>query len=131
MPIPRYTPVDGQDTSKPLPYNPQTDIATQVESSVRTSLKQLRTTYLDSVLLHTPLRDLPQTLTAWRTLIALRASGVVRAIGISNAYDIATLEALEREGGARPEVVQNRWYERNGWDGDVWAYCVQHGIQYQ
>ena len=61
----------------------------------------------------------------------MRTSGVIRVIGISNAYDVALLEALEREGGARPDVVQNRWYERNQWDADVWAYCVERGIQYQ
>ena len=127
----RYTPIDGQDLAQPLPYDPETDIAVQVEASVQMSLKQLCTTYIDSVLLHSPLRTLSQTLSAWRVLIMLRASGVVRAIGISNAYDIAVLEALERDGGARPDIVQNRWYEGNKWDKDVWAYCVERGIQYQ
>ena len=52
-------------------------------------------------------------------------------IGVSNTYDVAVLEALERDGGRRPDVVQNRWFEGNQWDGAVWAYCVKHGIQYQ
>lgn len=127
----RYTPIDGQDLAQPLPYDPKADIASQVESSIQTSLKQLRTTYIDSALLHSPLRTLSQTLSAWRTLVALRASGVVRSIGVSNAYDIAVLEALEHDGGARPDIVQNRWYEGNKWDKDVWAYCAERGIQYQ
>ena len=70
-------------------------------------------------------------MTAWRTLVSLQAEGVVRKIGVSNTYDVGTLEALEREGGRRPDVVQNRWFEGNRWNNDVWAYCVKHGIQYQ
>ncbi|KAI0744023.1 Aldo/keto reductase [Daedaleopsis nitida] len=124
-------PIGGQDQSQPLPYDPEADIPAQVQSSVRTSLANLRTTYLDSLLLHSPLRTLPQTLSAWRALVALQRDGVVRRIGVSNTYDVGTLEALEREGGRRPDVVQNRWFEGNGWDNDVWAYCVKHGIQYQ
>ncbi|KAI0779521.1 Aldo/keto reductase [Fomes fomentarius] len=116
----KYTPIGGQDTSQPLPYDPRADIPTQVQASVQTSLKNLRTPYLDSVLLHSPLRTLPDTLSAWRALVTLRDSGVVRKIGVSNTYDVRTLEALERDGG-----------RRNQWDNDVWAYCVKHGIQYQ
>ncbi|KAI0745223.1 Aldo/keto reductase [Earliella scabrosa] len=127
----KYTPIGGQDTAQPLPYDPQADIPAQVQSSVQTSLKNLRTSYLDSLLLHSPLRTLTQTLAAWRTLVALQDAGVVRRIGVSNTYDVGTLEELERDGGRRPDVVQNRWHEGNQWDNDVWAYCVKHGIQYQ
>ncbi|KAH9929596.1 Aldo/keto reductase [Epithele typhae] len=127
----KYTPIDGQDASQPLPYDPTADVASQVRASVQTSLAHLHTAYLDSVLLHSPLRTLPDTLAAWRALVALRAEGVVRAIGVSNAYEPAVLAALERDGGARPDVVQNRWFERNRWDAGVWAYCVERGIQYQ
>ncbi|KAI1795556.1 Aldo/keto reductase [Ganoderma leucocontextum] len=127
----KFTSIDGQDQTQPLPYDPKTDIPTQIQSSIQTSLKNLRTTYLDSLVLHSPLRTLPQTLIAWRTLISLQESGVVRKIGVSNTYDVAVLEALERDGGRRPDVVQNRWFEGNQWDNAVWAYCVQHGTQYQ
>ncbi|KAH9896138.1 Aldo/keto reductase [Cubamyces lactineus] len=127
----KYTPIGGQDTSQPLPYDPETDIPTQIQASVQTSLSNLHTTYLDGLLLHSPLRTLSQTLTAWQTLVGLQDSGVVRKIGVSNTYDVSTLEALERDGGRRPDVVQNRWYEGNGWDNDVWTYCQEKHIQYQ
>lgn len=127
----RYTPIGGQDQSQPLPYDPRADIPDQIQASVQTSLKNLRTTYLDGLLLHSPLGTVSQTVTAWRTLVSLQAAGVVRKIGVSNTYDVGTLEALEREGGRRPDVVQNRWFEGNRWNNDVWAYCVKHGIQYQ
>ena len=66
---------------------------------------------------------------AWRVLIALQNEGKVRKIGLSNAYDVGLLKALAAE---RPvQVVQNRWYRGNNWDGDVCRYCRENGIEYQ
>ncbi|TFK92739.1 Aldo/keto reductase [Polyporus arcularius HHB13444] len=127
----KYTPISGQDPSQPLPYDPAADIPAQIQASVQTSLKNLRTNYLDSLLLHSPLHTFAETVKAWRTLVGLQDSGVVRKIGVSNTYDVGILEALEAEGGRRPDVVQNRWFEGNQWNNDVWAYCVRHEIQYQ
>jgi diketogulonate reductase-like aldo/keto reductase len=51
----KYTPIGGQDTTKPLPYDPKASIEEQVKSSVETSLRQLGVDYLDGLLLHSPL----------------------------------------------------------------------------
>ena len=61
----------------------------------------------------------------------LQDEGKVKYIGVSNTYDVRVLEALEREGGRRVQVVQNRWYEGNGWDKEVLAWCKRFGVQYQ
>ena len=29
------------------------------------------------------------------------------------------------------DVVQNRWYEGNGWDQEVVQFCKEHGIYYE
>ncbi|PSR75269.1 hypothetical protein PHLCEN_2v9235 [Hermanssonia centrifuga] len=63
--------------------------------------------------------------------MALQDAGKVKYIGVSNSYDVSLLEALEADGGRRVQVVQNRWFEGNGWDAEVLAYCRKHGIQYQ
>ncbi|KAF7428078.1 hypothetical protein PC9H_007297 [Pleurotus ostreatus] len=105
----KFTPIGGQDTSKPLPYDPSAPVPAQINSSFLTSLANLRTTYIDSYLLHSPLSTKARTLEAWRALIGLQDAGKVRMIG----------------------VVQNRWYEGNGWDKDVYRYCRAHGILYQ
>ncbi|KIM75943.1 hypothetical protein PILCRDRAFT_98815 [Piloderma croceum F 1598] len=125
----KYTPIGGQDPTKPLPYNPTDPIQEQVKSSFQTSLSNLRTTYLDSYILHSPLHTLDLTLEAWRVLIALQDEGKVHKIGLSNAYDVSLLKALEAE--RQVQVVQNRWYEGNNWDRDVCKYCRDNGIQYQ
>ncbi|OCH88108.1 Aldo/keto reductase [Obba rivulosa] len=127
----KFTPIGGQDSSQPLPYDPAKPLEEQIETSFQRSLANLRTTYLDSLLLHSPLSTIAQTVAAWRVLMALQDSGRVRNIGVSNTYDVAVLEALEQQGGRRAQVVQNRWYEGNQWDPEVWSYCRQSGIQYQ
>ncbi|EMD33671.1 hypothetical protein CERSUDRAFT_98233 [Gelatoporia subvermispora B] len=127
----KFTPIGGQDTAQPLPYDPSSPLEQQIESSFERSLSNLHTTYLDSLLLHSPLSTLQQTLAAWRVLVTLQDSGKVKHIGVSNTYDVSILDALETQGGRRAQVVQNRWYEGNQWDRDVWAYCKERGIQYQ
>lgn len=127
----KFTSLSGQDPQQPLPYDPSSRLETQINDSFKNSLKNLRTDYLDSYILHGPMETLPRTVTAWKTLMALQDTGKVKYIGVSNTYDVAMLEALERDGGRRVQVVQNRWYEGNAWDKDVLAYCRKRDIQYQ
>ncbi|KAF9467390.1 NADP-dependent oxidoreductase domain-containing protein [Collybia nuda] len=125
----KFTSISGQDVNKPLPYNPDDPITKQVETSFQKSLSNLRTTYLDSYILHSPLRTVEHTLEAWRVLMALQDAGKVHKIGVSNTYDVSILRALARE--RQVQVVQNRWYEGNEWDRQVLSYCREHEIQYQ
>lgn len=125
----RYTSIGGQDRTKPLPYNPSDPIRKQVEASFQNSLANLHTTYLDSYILHSPLKTIDYTLEAWRALMALQDEGKVHMIGVSNTYDIHTIQTLSRE--RKVQVVQNRWYEGNDWDKSVVNYCREHDIHYQ
>jgi len=84
---------------------------------------------MDSYILHSPFRTIEHTLEAWRALMALQDEGKVRMIGVSNTYDVNILHALSRE--RKVQIVQNRWYEGNGWDKQVLNYCREHEIQYQ
>jgi diketogulonate reductase-like aldo/keto reductase len=61
--------------------------------------------------------------------MAAQDEGIVRTIGISNVYDVGVLKELAKE--RKVQIVQNRWYEGNAWDTDVWAYCKENGIVYQ
>ncbi|PFH53694.1 hypothetical protein AMATHDRAFT_930 [Amanita thiersii Skay4041] len=119
----------GQDSSKPLPYNPTSSIQSQIHQSFRKSLSNLRTTYVDSYLLHSPLPTTQQTLEAWRTLMQLQDEGKVKKIGVSNTYDVSLLVKMCQE--RKVDIVQNRWYEGNGWDRAVMGFCRESGIQYQ
>jgi len=125
----KFTPIDGQDTTKPIPYNPHDTISQQITTSCQKSLTNLHTTYIDSYLLHSPFPTIEQTLEAWHTLMKLQDEGKVRMIGMSNTYDVKILAALQK--ARKVQVVQNRWYERNNWDKQVFNYCQQHEIIYQ
>jgi len=127
----KFTPINGQDRKQPIPYDPAANIDTQIRESLQKSLSNLRTAYIDSLLLHSPLENLSRTIKAWKTLVSLQDSGKVKHIGVSNTYDVSVLEALEQKGGRRVQIVQNRWFEGNQWDNQVWKYCQAHGIQYQ
>ena len=127
----RFTPISGQDTSQPLPYDPSSTIEAQVRSSFATSLRQLRTTYLDSYILHSPLDTYAKTLEAWRVLASFQDDGRVRVIGLSNTYDPTFLARLGEDSGRAVQVVQNRWYELNSWDREVIEWCRANAAQYQ
>ncbi|KAF8894325.1 Aldo/keto reductase [Gymnopilus junonius] len=125
----KYTPIAGHDLSKPIPYDPSEPISSQVLTSFRKSLSNLHTTYLDSYLLHSPLPTIEQTLEAWHAMMQLQDEGQVRLIGVSNTYDVRVLAALGK--ARKVQVVQNRWYEGNGWDQKVFNYCKDAEIMYQ
>ncbi|KAF8800206.1 Aldo/keto reductase [Phlegmacium glaucopus] len=125
----KFTPIGGQDTTKPIPYDPSDPISQQITTSCQTSLTNLHTTYLDSYLLHSPFPTIEQTLEAWHTLMKLQDEGKVLMIGLSNTYDVGILAALQK--ARKVQVVQNRWYEGNHWDEQVFNYCREHEIMYQ
>ncbi|KIY53293.1 Aldo/keto reductase [Fistulina hepatica ATCC 64428] len=125
----KYTPIDSQDRLRPIPYSVDAPITGQIQQSFEKSLANLRTTYLDSYILHSPFRRMDDTLEAWRVLVSLQDQGKVHAIGISNCYDVRILRALETV--RRVQVVQNRWFEGNGWDQEVYQYCMKYNVPYQ
>jgi diketogulonate reductase-like aldo/keto reductase len=72
-----------------------------------------------------------KTLEAWRVLVDFQDEGRVRVIGLSNTHDPTLLARLGKDSGRAVQVVQNRWYERNGWDREVVEWCRASGAQYQ
>jgi len=126
----KFTPLSGQDPAR-IPYDPGAPISAQVAQSFAASLRNLRTDYLDALLLHSPLASLRDTLHAWRAMEALVESGGVRQLGISNCYELEELQELCRSVRIRPAVLQNRFYAQTGYDVALRAYCTREGIVYQ
>ncbi|KAL1850227.1 hypothetical protein Plec18167_007332 [Paecilomyces lecythidis] len=135
----KYTSAQGQDPVR-MPYDPTHSITDQVHASIRSSLRNLRLreenddeeqTYIDTVLLHSPLPTMAQTLEAWSALESY-VPHRVRNMGISNCT-LAVLEELYRSPQVRikPVVVQNRFYPTTRFDGALRAFCREHGIVYQ
>jgi diketogulonate reductase-like aldo/keto reductase len=126
----KFTPLGGQDLRR-LPYAAQASLPEQVRQSVSASLSNLRTTYLDALLVHSPLSPFERTLQVWRELESLVEAGVVRQLGISNCYDLAQLEALHGAARIKPRVVQNRFYADTGYDRGIRAFCRAQALSYQ
>lgn len=126
----KFTPLSGQDPQR-LPYDPDARLANQVAQSFDTSLRQLQTDYLDALILHSPLSTDAQTLEAWRAMEALVDTGGVLRIGISNCYALNQFKSLYNAARIKPAMLQNRFHDQTGYDRELRAFCLDHGIVYQ
>jgi diketogulonate reductase-like aldo/keto reductase len=116
-----------------MPYSASLSIPEQVNASVTSSLKNLGTgedTYLDCVLMHSPLPQLSGTLLAWNTLSTYVASGKVRHLGISNVT-LPILTVLVNDMEVKPAVVQNRFYADTRYEVPMRKFCREHSIIFQ
>src|SRR5262249_50297837 len=95
------------------------------------SLQNLRTTYLDCLVLHSPLPRMEQTLEVWRAMEALVDSGGVRQLGISNCYQLEQLRALHHSARVKPSVLQNRFSAHTDYDVALRELCREQSVVYQ
>jgi len=126
----KFTPVTGQDPKR-IPYDPDATLAEQVAQSFETSLRNLHTDYVDSLVLHSPYARYEQTLEVWSAMEQLVDRGQVRQLGISNCYRLETLRSLHRASRIEPTVVQNRFYAETDYDWEIRAFCREQKIVYQ
>jgi diketogulonate reductase-like aldo/keto reductase len=127
----KFTSISGQD--RRLPYQPYADPATQVRQSFESSLEHLKTTDIDSYVLHGPSSSrgiTDEDWAVWRAMESLHRARKTRLLGISNV-SLPQLRAIHDGAQVRPALVQNRCHARTGWDRDVRAFCAQHEIAYQ
>jgi diketogulonate reductase-like aldo/keto reductase len=127
----KFTYQRGQDHR--LPYDPNADLATQVQQSIDSSLEHLGVTRIDSYILHSPSRAYGFGETDWETWRAMEEAvqaGRVGLLGLSN-ISIEQLAMLIEGAKITPAFVQNRCFARNRWDADVRALCETHDIVYQ
>ena len=93
-------------------------------------LANLGTTYVDAILLHSPLETYELTLRAWRVLEQFNREGFAKTLGVSNV-NFQTFERLWNESTVKPGIVQNRFYNKTGYDREMRAFCRSHGVAYQ
>lgn len=126
----KYTPYAGQDPNN-VPYDHGAPIDEQVRQSLQVSLKNLHTTYLDSLVLHSPFNEMEDTMKAWRTMEEFVEEGKVRNLGISNCYDFNVFTTLYGMAKVKPKVLQNRFYAESNFDTELRTFCKEKGIWYQ
>ena len=126
----KFTSLSGQDPKR-VPYDPKAPLARQVVQSFDASLQNLRTDYLDGLILHSPMPRLRDTLIVWRVFEDLVVSGRVKHLGISNCYQLQQLEALCDAARIPPFVIQNRFYAATHYDREIRVFCQARQIVYQ
>lgn len=126
----KFTSIGGQDPKR-IPYDHRKSLPEQVAESVQVSRKNLKVEVIDSLVLHSPERDLNTTLIVWNAMETAVQEGYVRNLGISNCYDLALLRSLYDAVSIKPIVVQNRFYEDENWDRLLRKFCLEKNITYQ
>lgn len=126
----KFTPLNGQDLNN-IPYNPTDPLQKQICDSLEISLSNLQTNYIDSLILHSPIIPLEETMKAWSVFESFVEDGLVKQIGISNCYDLKIFEYLYKNSKIKPNVVQNRFYEESGYDKKLRGFCDTYGVSYQ
>jgi len=126
----KFTSVDGQDIND-IPYDRNAPLPEQVRQSFATSLRNLQTTYIDSLVLHGPMPTHEETMVVWRIFEEFHGQGLVRQLGISNTYKLGQLQMLFDAAKIKPAVLQNRFHAETGYDVEIRAFCRKHGIWYQ
>lgn len=126
----KFTPLNGHDPLR-VPYDVKASLSEQVAQSFQTSLKNLQTPYLDSLVLHSPLADPEQLQEVWQAMEQLFHGGAVKQLGISNCYNLQQFQALYDNATVKPAVLQNRFYADTQYDRSLRAFCIQQQVIYQ
>ena len=103
---------------------PNAHSADGVIAALEGQLAKLRLEYVDLYLVHTPKGG--HIVDTWRGMLAAKARGLVRAVGVSN-FSVAHMEAMKAAGLEAPEVVQNElhvWHQQRR----LLAYCEAEGV---
>lgn len=125
----KFTSFDGQDPNT-VPYDPESSLEDQVRQSLSVSLKNLKTDYLDSLVLHSPMDTMEETLQVWRVMETFVDDGRVRRLGLSNS-NFLQFKTLYEMARIKPSVAQNRFHARTKFDTKLRHFCRDHDIWYQ
>lgn len=126
----KFTAIRGQDPTN-IPYDKTLPLREQILQSFQVSLSNLKTNYVDSLVMHSPMEKLSDTLIAWKAFEEIYQSGGARRLGLSNTYDLRTLQRVYDEAVVKPSVLQNRFYSESGYDVEIRQFCAQRNITYQ
>lgn len=126
----KFTAVGGQDPND-LPYDARSSLEDQVRQSVHSSLRNLQTDYIDSLVLHSPMKTMDLTLRVWSVFEELVQEGKVRQLGISNCYKPTDLKQLHQRAKIKPAVLQNRFYRDSNFDIELRDICKSLNVNYQ
>ncbi|PQK17061.1 hypothetical protein BB8028_0007g02600 [Beauveria bassiana] len=127
----KFTPPSGQNEN--APYDFSASVEDKVHQSVQSSLKNFtidgQDAYLDSLVLHSPLDTLDDTIVAWKILEGYHPHKI-RNLGISNAT-LGIVEALHSRVTVKPAIVQKRFYPDTDYEAGLRVFCKEHDVKFQ
>ncbi len=126
----KFTPIDGQDILN-MPYLKTDEVEIQVEKSFETSKRNLKTNFIDSYVLHSPIFPTNKLQIVWQKMEEYYEKNEIGFLGISNCYDLDVLKYLYKNARVKPKVVQNRFYSQSGYDREIRVFCKTYNISYQ
>lgn len=126
----KFTSVDGQDPNN-IPYDKSQSLHDQVLESFKKSCENLKTTYIDSYIMHSPMHTLEETMEVWYTFEQLHQEGKTKNLGISNIYNLNLLQNIYSKANIKPRFIQNRFYRQSGYDKGIREFCRSNDMQYQ
>jgi len=126
----KFTPLSGQDPRQ-VPYDENSPIELQVAQSFETSIKNLQTEYVDSLVLHSPMAPHSLLMKVWNAMENIQKTGGARQLGISNCYHTEVIRSLYADANVKPAVLQNRFCQETGYDANLRHWCSRHGVIYQ
>jgi diketogulonate reductase-like aldo/keto reductase len=126
----KFTPLAGQDPNN-IPYDKNASLKTQVAQSFVRSKQNLQTDYVDSLVLHSPLFPFNHLMQVYQEMEVIFKDQGARQLGISNCYDLPTLQRLYNESEIKPALLQNRFYRDTDYDREIRSWCNDHGVLYQ
>jgi diketogulonate reductase-like aldo/keto reductase len=126
----KFTSLDGQDLRN-VPYDKTAKLEAQVSQSIHASLRNLQTKYLDSLLLHSPMSTMDETIRVWKVFEGAVKEGTVHNLGISNCYNVQQFMELYNKVTIKPKVLQNRFYADSNFDIELRQLCKKLGVTYQ
>lgn len=116
--------------ARSAPYNTSAPVSEMVHESVKSSLQNLQTTYLDALILHSPYSKIETTMEAWKVMESFVDDGTVLRLGISNCYSLEVLTDLTNRARIKPTILQNH-LRATEFDPQLLQFTRDHNMQYQ
>lgn len=126
----KFTPVNGQDPLT-IPYDHRAPLGEQVAQSFEASKKNLGVSYVDGLILHSPLENMDRSMHAWQAMEQIYKEGGAKQLGISNCYDLEQLKQIDKMAFIKPAILQNRFYQDTHYDTEIREWCQEKKIIYQ
>ena len=126
----KFSSLKAQDPDN-IPYDKDAPLEDQVRQSLAASLVNLKTLYVDSLIMHGLESTHEDSMRVWRVFESFVDDGRVLKLGISNCYDLQEFASIYDEARVKPSYLQNRFYADTGFDIELRKFCAEKGVTYQ